>query len=140
MPENERQVKNFQSDIWLYAKGWYKKGNLIADMKRVFARTFQQEEDSIEECAIIDYLSDMVWKHAMHDNENSLSRLTSGMLEKTGTIEERIISSLLSSLRYVQTRGEKMEAVIYLDPPDASVLPLASPKSLWPWSKDRFEA
>jgi hypothetical protein len=134
MNKEGRKLVNFQSDIWLYAKGWYVRGNVLSDMRRIFAYTFELEEEDVTAEHIIEYLAEMAWEPVISKEKDCMRRFVNCALETSGTPEHKLICGFLSILKYVTTRifeNGAYKDVIHLDPPDASVLPLAHPNHIW---------
>jgi len=133
-------MKNTDSNILLYAKGWYKKTNLIDDMKVLVSHKYMWNK---EDCTIGDIVScciDLLCKYCILDKpkyilkqnfEEILQDLNPNEIWKCGyeknrsySYEEAIIRKTLSMLGLLSVRnGDKM--LIELDEPDVTILPLS---------------
>ena len=122
-------MKNADSHIYLYAKGYYRKGDLIKDLKRIFGKKNTIDPEHITDNDIICSLLKIVWPyirdqyhfmdfiHVLHPL--SYWKLDSGSY----TPEKAVIYKCLSILRNVRVEYGHI-AFIEIDDPDPDILPL----------------
>lgn len=125
-------MKNPDSHIWLYAKNWYKKSNVIMDMKTILAHRSGCEPQHIREEDIIIVLTHIVYPYL---NEQKLIELAKRTFipfnyreMKSVYFFQNYIESLLSILNFVQVKEistctGKEKILIELDEPDYTLLP-----------------
>jgi hypothetical protein len=131
-------MKNSDSHILLYAKGWYKKTDIIEDMKILVAqRYFWNKED----CTIDNIVScciNLIYRYcilnqpehiACYNFHNIFEDLKPDNIWKCGyasrsyTYNEAIIRKTLSMLSIVSVQKDGIK-LIELDEPDEKILPL----------------
>ncbi len=122
-------MKNADSHVYLYAKGHYKEGDLVEDMKKVFGKRNAIESEYITAADITHMLLKIVspcMKTPYHFKEFVLDlhplnywRLSRGIY----SFEQAVIRKCLSILRMTQVK-EGDEVLIELDDPDPGILPL----------------
>lgn len=121
-------MKNYDSHIYLYAKKWYKRTDIIEDLKKLIGHRcgYDACHVSLEEILVV--LGTIAWRHM---DEYQFTELLKGIdpqnIWKVGgdnksTPELRTILKLLSILSSAQVNeGDKI--LIELDEPDYSILP-----------------
>ena len=130
----EREMKNPNSHIYLYAKGWYKEANLVDDLKKLVGLRCSVGPEYISEYDILSVLLSITWPHLLQSGNPELQfkEFVLGLeesqywkLDMRGkwSFNKALIRMCLSALRFTKViDGE--EVFIELDDPDPSILPL----------------
>lgn len=124
------EIKNPNSHIFLYAKGWYVQSNIIEDMKAILGHRSGIGHQYIGIDDIISVLSEIVYP-ILCKKENLFMELLMDITPSTRfcyadniislTQDEIIIKKLLSILRFSDKEFFKE-----LDAPDCKILPLTN--------------
>jgi len=134
-------MKNPDSHIYLYAKGWYEKTDVVEDLKVIFGERNAIEPDYITEEDLVLMLLNITWPHikdsgnpalmfkefVMELNEKNYWKLS---YDNDWTFNKAVIEKCLSVLSMV---------IIPLDAPDQSILPLDDKVELPDWFKTGLE-
>jgi hypothetical protein len=124
-------MKNYDSNVYLYAKGWYKTTNVISDLKIIYGRRNGMDAEHISIGNILDCITVLAWKHmSKHDYclREFIGDISPNAFKRTFYREEvydfnkAVIEKCLSiiSLTKITDIPEG------LDEPDPSILPLRS--------------
>ena len=128
------EIKNYDSDIYLYAKHWYKRGNIIEDLQKIIGKRSILFPEHVSVNDILIVLSGIVCKHYFQNNSNADHwfsqfiedvRLTNSWrigAEKTDSFEIRMIRKMLSMISLTEVKKGD-EILIELDEPDYNLLP-----------------
>lgn len=112
--------------FYLYAKGWYKKTNIIEDLKILVSNYSGIDNNYISEEDIINILSNMIDYHINYSNPSKLiSKILeikrySSLNKEELSINELLILSMLSILTFLNVS----EIPIDLGSPDSNILSL----------------
>ena len=130
-------IKNPDSHVYLYAKGWYERTDLIEDMKVIFGKRNLIDPEYITEEDLVRILLAITWPHikdsgnpaasfkefVMDLDEKSYWRIS---YDKDWTFNKAVIKKCLSVLSMVKVYDiELSRDILPLDDPDPSILPLA---------------
>ncbi len=122
-------MKNEHSHLILYAKNWYKRTDVIEDIKQIISVRCGIDKEFISNGNVVDYVSEVVFPFIKTDGGFShfLARIFNGhcyfgLNPSNTTSIEIVLKELLSILSIVQVKeGDKI--LIDLDKPDYSILP-----------------
>ena len=120
-------MKNADSDIYLYAKGWYRRTNVIKDLTTIMRKRSGCLSISIS--AIFDVVYAIAWpliKNGTYDMRDVLSfcfRGKSVFKQKKAITIKNIIAGLLVPIQLVKVQDNKGNSIIKLDAPDYRLLP-----------------
>ena len=123
-------MKNADSHIYLYAKGWYKKTDVIEDLKIILGERSLLYPEHVSVDDIVSVLSKIAYPYIKDEYE--FARFLADILpcnswqygeKNEKNIELNIINKLLSVLS-LTTVKEKDVVIIPLDKPDPNILPL----------------
>jgi len=125
-------MSNYSSDshVYLYAKGWYKKNDVIDDLKTILGERSGVEPRHIRKSDIIIVLSNIVWKDMNAARfQTFLANIINEPIfpnrEKEDIpVEDRIIEALLRSISLMPVKSNG-EVVVNICDPDPELLPLA---------------
>ena len=121
---------NCDSDLYLYAKHWYKRGDLKQDLHKIIAKRCALYPEQVRDEGIITVLLSLTLKH-LKDNENRLF----DFIKKLNTEEwdnkhwkltdfcSILATRCLSELSIVKTIDGAGNPIIQIDPPDYKLLP-----------------
>ncbi len=133
-----KERKNWDSHVYLYAKRWYQRGDLIEDMKVIIGERAGIDPRYISIADIVFVLSGLVWKaiSTQGNSEYFFSEFVLDLLpenywringSKNDTINLVLIRKMLSILSNVRIIDPATgEVFIELDEPDPTILPLSS--------------
>lgn len=122
------------SHIILYAKGWYKKTDVIKDLQIIYGkRNNISLEFPIPPIEILSMLSDLIVSlDLLHGGEKfptfllkCFSPLNPLLPYKNTTTIKKVIEVILSELKFIRVIDNSGEKIIDLDQPDSSILPLS---------------
>jgi len=122
--------KNWDSHIWLYAKHWYERTDVVEDLKKILADRSGIEVGHINIQFIFIVLCEIVYPYLTENNfvtflEDSFKN-TLGLEYKTSTTLSKLFERMLWILHDVQTKEKrkgKWKILVELDEPDYNILP-----------------
>lgn len=125
-------MKNSDSNVYLYAKGWYKKTDVISDLKVIYGLRNGIDAEYISKNNILDCLLTLVHQHIRKDeyalrefisdiSPNSFKRRFFKGSEEPYDFDVAVIEKCLSILSLVKV----CDIPEGLDDVDPSVLPIA---------------
>ena len=129
-------MKNSDSQVILYAKGWFKKTDTIEDLRKIYAKRNLMALEHIYQEDIYSMLTHLVFELCIKDNSNKFNHLMSEIFRSeikwhefsNVTRVKNVIRVYLEMLRLLRIKdGDK--TLIKLDEPDYSILPrMVEPK------------
>ena len=135
-------MKNPDSHIYLYAKGWYEGTDVVEDLRKIFGKRNAIEPEYIRETDLVQMLLNIVYRHivgsgnpslmfkefVMDLHEDSYWKLSH---DDDYSFNRAVIKKCLSVLRLVKIYNTILaKELVLLDSPDPSILPLSN---LSPW-------
>jgi len=131
----EKKIKNCDSHVILYAKNHYKKGDLIADLKRIYSLRNAIDPGYISKRDILSCLINLVEKFVSNPATecrfsliNFLSDIDPNSYFRDETVkydfDTACIVKCLSIIRLTRIIGDNNEEIVSIDEPSEEVLPL----------------
>ena len=125
-------MSNYSPDshIYLYAKGWYKKGDVVEDLKKILGRRSGVNAEYIRKQDIIIVLSGIVWPEMTEYRFlEFLSHIVDAPIfpnreEDSTPVDIRIIKALLKQIVLMPVKRDG-EVLVDISDPDPELLPLA---------------
>lgn len=120
-------MTKYDRHIFLYAKGHYKRNDLIKDMKKIIEKRNGIDVEYITCNDIIDNLSNIAWNYINTEYQflgfiNDINPVNNSIFTSTPyNFEESIISKCLSILKFQKVVDIPFE----LGKPDPDILPLS---------------
>jgi len=116
-------MKNPDSHIYLYAKGWYAREDVLEDLKKILSHRSGIPSEDITFVNILTVLTPLVFKELKLKSYGFYEFLRRISLFSSD-IEKSLLKELLSILTTVKVKGENNKTIIPLDDPDPNILPL----------------
>lgn len=111
---------NYQSDIFLYAKGWYQKTDTISDLKKIFSKIYSQDIQYVRIDDIERVLLDLAWIYIV--NGNAPYKFVEFMMHLKSWHNNNVIEACLGCISIIETKYIEGG----LNPPDPNLLPLTN--------------
>jgi hypothetical protein len=130
--KKEKEKKNADSHIFLYAKYHYKRGNVISDMQHIIGERCALEPEHVDVESIISVLTEVTYPYIK--TENQMFEFLKDCFRRASTKcfyvnhetkfgAEEIINSMLVILGNQKVYDKEGHELIELDEPDYDLLP-----------------
>jgi len=134
-------MKNADSQVILYAKGWFKRSDdIIKDLKKIYAKRNALEVEYIRNSDVYEMLTHLVFDLCIAPKANTvfnsypftnlmieIFKDYSGLADNDTTTMKRVIEKYLIMLEFLQvneaSHGKITKVLIELDEPDYTIIP-----------------
>jgi len=138
-----KTMRNYDSDIILYAKGWYKKTDTLEDLKIIYGKRNGVAPEYLQMTGILGMVLDLAYTLGCFSTKHEFTKFFDECFQdyprlgyKDNITMTRMLDVLLNHIGLLEVRNKKGEVVIILDKPDPDLLEVTGNMDKFDWLWD----